>query len=264
MPGIRIRGYAHRSQTRRKAKRLGLFTQVDAAIEDCVAQADLVILATPICTFPKLMKTLAPHLPEPCLVTDVGSTKVWPHRWARCLPRGVTYIGSHPMAGSEQQGLEFARDDLFEGATTIITRLGSVPAQAVDCIEAFWRCLGCRTRIMTPEAHDRAVAAVSHVPHAAATALVNATRAEHLWCAGKGFLDTSRVASGPANVWSDIFQTNPDHVIRGIDRVIAELEKLKKAVAEGRRSRLEQLLNRGRTRRADLIQDMLNKKELLK
>lgn len=229
-----------------------------------MAEADLVILATPICTFPDLFEALIPHLPNPCLVTDVGSTKVWPHRWARVLPKGVTYIGSHPMAGSEQQGLEFSRDDLFEGAVTVVTRQGRVPQQAVDCIEGFWRRLGCRTRIMTPAAHDRTVAAISHVPHAAATALVNATRPEHLWCAGKGFLDTSRVASGPANVWRDIFQTNPDPVIRGIDRLIGELEKLKTAVAEGHHDRLEQLLDRGRTRRAELIQDMLNKKELLK
>jgi prephenate dehydrogenase len=264
MPGIRVRGYAHRLQTRRKAKRLGVFDRVDASLADCVTGADLVILATPLSTFPAIFEAMASHVPAGCLVTDVGSTKVWPHRWARVLPRGVTYIGSHPMAGSEQQGLEYARDDLFEGAVTIITCRGSSPPAAVARIEAFWRGLGCRTRIMTPAAHDRAVAAISHVPHAAATALVNATRTEHLGCAGKGFLDTSRVASGPANVWCDIFQTNPDPVIRGIDRLVGELEKIKKAVAAGHRGRLEQLLDRGRTRRAKLIQDMLNKKELLK
>lgn len=168
------------------------------------------------------------------------------------------------MAGSEQQGIEYARDDLLVNALTLITRLRATPDQAVDRVAAFWQCLGCRTHVVTPNTHDRMVAAVSHVPHATATALVNATRFDSLAYAGKGFLDTSRVASGPANVWGDILLTNPGHITRGIERVIKELEKLKQAIGNGQRPRVERLLTQGRDRRAALIEAMLKKKELLK
>ena len=168
------------------------------------------------------------------------------------------------MAGSEQRGVDFARDDLFDGAVCIVTARKTTSPEAVKQVEGFWLRLGCRVEQMTPVVHDRVVAAISHVPHAAAVSLVNATPTEAFASSGRGFLDTSRVASGPANVWADIFMTNRQNVTAGIDRLICELSRLRDTVDRQNQVQLEKLLNRARQRRADLIDDKLKQKELLK
>ncbi|MFC1761047.1 prephenate dehydrogenase [Planctomycetota bacterium] len=265
LPGVEVVGYAHRPTTRRKVRALGLVEQVTSDLQACVADANMVILATPLSAFANILETIADHLMPGCIVTDVGSTKKQVHCWAaQYLPKSVTYIGSHPMAGSEQQGIDYARDDLFDGATCIVTFRQRKATQSTTCILTFWRDLGCQVVTMSPAQHDRIVAGVSHVPHAMAVALVNATRPEWLSCAGKGFLDTSRVASGPANVWADIFLTNTDSVTAGIDRLIKELTKLRHAVAGQQRGRIERLLTNARQQRASMINEKLKRKELLK
>ena len=121
-PGVKTVGYTHRAITRRKAKELAVATEIVDDINQSVSNADLVILATPIRGFEKIFIAIRGSLPRGCIVTDVGSTKVLPHRWAaKRLPRTVHYVGSHPIAGSEQRGVEFARDDLFDQATCILT-----------------------------------------------------------------------------------------------------------------------------------------------
>ena len=109
----RVVGYSHRDSTRQKARQYGVAHEIADTLEQAVAGADLVILATPIQTFEDYFKQMAPHLKDGCIVTDVGSTKTLPHQWAAThLPKGV-YVGSHPIAGSEKRGVEFARDDLL-------------------------------------------------------------------------------------------------------------------------------------------------------
>jgi prephenate dehydrogenase len=262
---VEVVGYAHRAETRRKVQALDLLDSVTGDLPASVADAHMIVLATPLSSFAEIFATIADRLAPGCIVTDVGSTKMMPHRWAaQYLPKTVTYVGSHPMAGSEQQGIDFARDDLFDGATCIVTQRGRCLCQAATCITTFWQDLGCHVVAMSPARHDRLVAGVSHVPHAAAVALVNATRPDWLHCAGKGFLDTSRVASGPANVWADIFLTNAESVTTGIDRLVKELTVLRNAVARQQRTRIENLLNKARQRRATMINEKLKRKELLK
>jgi len=229
-----------------------------------VSCADLIILATPIATFEKTFSEIANALPSGCIVTDVGSTKVLPHRWAaRKLPKKVRYIGSHPIAGSEQRGIEFARDDLFDGAMCILTTTKKSNRQAVKTLKSFWSKLGCSVRLMTPAEHDRIFANVSHVPHITAAALINANDNEELKFAGKGFMDTSRIASGPANIWTDVLLTNINNTTKGIDKIIAELEKLKKAIKKENKREIEKLLEKARTKRAILVKYKYKKKELI-
>ena len=261
---VSVRGYAHRESTRAKALDLGLVQEATGDLKACVSGADLVILATPVLTFETLFQTMARALPAGCIVTDVGSTKALIHQWAgRCLPRSVHYVGSHPMAGSEQRGLEFARDDLFDRALCLLTHDRTTNPEALAQVESFWRGLGCRTERLTPTQHDRIVAHISHVPHALAAALINAMPDKELVFAGKGFMDTSRIASGPADVWADIFMTNPQAVCRGIDRVIDQLTRLRAAIEIQKRAPIERLLDKARRRRAAMIKDKIDRKELL-
>ncbi len=116
---------------------------------------------------------------------------------------------------------------------------------------------------MTPAQHDRIFANVSHLPHITAAALINANNGDDLKFSGKGFIDTSRVASGPANIWADVLMTNTDNAVRGIDKVIAELTKLRRAIKSEKRREIEKLLEKARNRRAALIEYKIKKKEII-
>lgn len=261
---VKVVGYTHRPSTRDKARNLAVASEVVDDICRSVSEADLVILATPLCTFENIFIEIAESLPDGCIVTDVGSTKVLPHRWAaKKLPKRVHYVGSHPIAGSEQRGVEFARDDLFDQAMCILTTTDKTNRRALQVLKKFWSELGCFVKIMAPAEHDRVFANVSHLPHVLAAALINANSGEDLKFAGKGFMDTSRVASGPANIWADVLLTNTKNTSRGIDNVIAELTKLKKAIRDENQSEIEKLLKKARNKRAVLIDYKLKKKEII-
>lgn len=262
--GIKTAGYSHRAATRRRARRLGVADVIFDDIRESVAGADIVILATPICTFEEIFKAIAPALKKGCVVTDVGSTKLLPAKWARkVLPPDVYYAGSHPIAGSEQRGVEFGRDDLLDGAGCIITKDAATNISAVRTLKKFWSLLGCRIMTMTPQRHDIIFGNVSHLPHATAAALLNACDLEQLKFCGKGFMDTSRIASGPANVWADIFYTNSANICKGIDKVTKELLKLKNAVRHKNKKQIEKLLTMARAKRAKVLAYKVSKKEML-
>lgn len=263
-PSVKTFGYSHRAITRQKARQSGVASKIVDEINQGVRGADIVILATPICTFEEIFGRIADALPRGCIVTDVGSTKVLPHRWAaKLLPKRVCYVGSHPIAGSEQRGVEFSRDDLFEGALCVLTSTKKTNRQAVQTLKRFWSQLGCWVRMMSPAEHDRVFASVSHLPHVAAAALINANSSKMLKFAGKGFMDTSRIASGPANIWADVLLTNASNTVKGIDKIIAELVKLKKAIKGGDAREVEKLLRKARSKRSALIDYKIKSKELI-
>jgi len=264
LAGVKTAGYTHRAITRRKAKQLAVATEVFSDIKASVSEADLVILATPIKTFEEIFCQISDALPAGCIVTDVGSAKVLPHRWAtKCLPETIHYVGSHPIAGSEQRGVEFARDDLFDQAVCILTTTKNTNRSAVETLRKFWSQLGCSVKLMRPAEHDKIFANVSHLPHVVAAALINASDREELKFAGKGFIDTSRIASGPTNIWSDILLTNAKNTVRGIDRIITELLKLKRAIKSSNTKQIEKLLETARAKRAALIKHKIKKKEMI-
>jgi len=243
---------------------LAVATEVVDEISGSVSDADIVILATPVCTFEQIFKQITDALPRGCIVTDIGSTKVLPHRWAaKQLPSTVHYVGSHPIAGSEQRGVEFARDDLFDRAVCILTTTKKTNRTAVQTLKRFWSQLGCSVKLMRPAEHDRVFASISHLPHIVAAALINASDSEVLKFAGRGFIDTSRVASGPANIWTDVLRTNAKNSINGIDKIVSELARLKKAIKSGNEKEIEKLLEAARGKRAALIRYKVKKKELI-
>jgi len=264
LPGVKVVGYTHRPSTRAKARQLAVATEIVNDMHESVSDADLVILATPIYTFENIFGIIGDALPAGCIVTDVGSTKVLPHRWAaKKLPKTIHYVGSHPIAGSEQRGVEFARDDLFDQTVCVLTTTKTTNRRAVQTLKRFWSDLGCSMRLMTPAAHDRTFAKISHLPHTAAAALINSNSREELKFAGKGFIDTSRIASSPANIWADVLLTNAGNTTKGIDRIIAELLKIKKAIKNKNKQQLEDLLEAARKKRSAMINYKIKNKELI-
>lgn len=263
LPGTEIVGYSHREATRQKAVDYGVADEIVDTLAAAVEDMDVVILATPIQTFENYFEAMAPFLKAGCIVTDVGSTKSLPHEWAaRHLPKGVHYVGSHPIAGSEKRGLEYARDDLLTGANCILTKVRGTHGPSVKGLEQFWTKLGCCVEIMSPARHDKIFGMVSHLPHVVASALVNASSLADLKFCGKGFIDTTRVASGPANVWTDILMTNAPTCVDGIDRFIAQLKDFRKAVKAGDEKKVNKLLSAAGEKRGKMIQHKIEQKEL--
>jgi len=264
LPGVKAVGYTHRPSTREKARQMAVATEIVDDMGESVSGADLVILATPIYTFENIFSEICHALPAGCIVTDVGSTKVLPHRWAaKKLPKTVHYVGSHPIAGSEQRGVEFARDDLFDQTICILTTTKTTNRRAVQTLKRFWSDLGCSVKLMTPAGHDRTFANISHLPHIAAAALINSNSSKELQFAGKGFLDTSRIASSSANIWADVLLTNAGNATKGIDRIIGELMKIKKAIKNQNKQQIENLLEAARKKRSIMINYKINNKELI-
>jgi prephenate dehydrogenase len=263
MPGTVVIGYSHRPVTRRRARTIGVVTETAGNLEAAVVNADLVVLATPIFTFERYFTGLSGLVPHGGIITDVGSTKVLPHAWARKRLAGhIRYVGSHPVAGSEQRGVEFARDDLFDQTRCILTTTPATDRGAVKALKSFWSTLGCSVQVMSPDEHDRVFANISHLPHVMAAGLVNASDEDEMMFAGKGFLDSTRIASGPATVWTDVLLANRANIAAGIDRAIAELAKLRAAIKGGKREQIEQLLEAARRKRATLVKYKIRKKEL--
>jgi prephenate dehydrogenase len=213
---------------------------VDVAADDLIvlAEAELVVLAAPVRRNIALLERLDAHVKRPAVVTDTGSTKRAIVDAARSLPPRLRFVGGHPLGGSAKGGLEHARPDLFAGRPWLLTPVG--PAnEVVERLSAFARALGAVPRTVSAAAHDRMLAYLSHLPQLTASALLqvigDAVGADGLGLAGRGLVDTTRLAASPAGIWQDIAATNADEIRAALDTLIAVLEALREDMSQGRR-----------------------------
>ncbi len=229
---------------------------VDTTTHDLAAGvrgADMVVVCAPVGVLPGLVRAAWPHLGAGAILTDVGSVKAPVVAVAEACPPGTgAFVGGHPMAGSERSGFDAAQADLFEGCLTLLTPTGRTPGDALARVTAFWEALGSQVRLLTPEAHDRAVAAISHLPHLAAYSLVAAADAEALPLAAAGFQDTTRIAASPEALWTDIFRENREALLAVLARYRGLLAEWEGLVRNGEWEALEAALARARERREKL------------
>ena len=207
----RITVWARRPEVRAELRRQPWLDEVADTPEHAVAQASLVVLAAPVDKIIELDRQIAPRLAVGAIVTDVGSVKapICAAAAAHPRPRGACFIGSHPMAGSEKTGGEHGMPGLFDNRVCFVTPAEDTPAEALQTLEEFWRGLGATVVVAAPAKHDEIVAHISHLPQAVATSLAcalagNDGQWRHL--AGNGLRDTTRIASGDATMWVEIFQ----------------------------------------------------------
>jgi prephenate dehydrogenase len=231
------------------ALREGMVDRVSTSLEDGVAGADFCLLATPVATLTALLPAVWHALPGDAVLTDVGSTKASIVAAAEALGRArpLAFVGSHPMAGSEKSGYGVSRRDLFQGATVILTPTERTDSHAVKRVGAFWEALGGRLVILDPATHDRATAAISHLPHLVADALVDAVArmdARFLEVAGRGFKDTTRIAASDARVWREIFQENRAALGEALGAFRAALDDLERLIDGGDAAAIEAALDR--------------------
>jgi prephenate dehydrogenase len=212
---------------------------IDVAADDLIilAEVDLVILAAPVRQNIAVLSDLDDYVRQPAVVTDVGSTKRAILDAARALPKRLTFVGGHPLAGAAKGGLENARPDLFRGRPWLLTPAGADSEEAVERLSQFVAALGAEPRLLTADAHDRLLAFLSHLPQLAVSALMqsvgDAVGADGLALAGRGLVDTTRLASSPADIWRDIASTNADQVGPAIDALVDVLRRLRADLGAG-------------------------------
>ena len=236
-------GIGRRQASLRVARRVGAVTHTTIDLNKGVAEAELVIICTPVGQIVEHTRQAAQHGPERTLITDAGSTKqTIVAALDSGLPRGCRFLGSHPLAGSEKAGATNASADLFEGRVAILTPTKNTRAEDFDLLEEFWQSLGSVVVQMTPEEHDRALALTSHLPHAAAAALALTVPEQYFRLTGPGLLDTTRVAAGDPALWRQILSFNRGNVLAALEQFGAKLTALHAAIRDNNQDEITRFL----------------------
>jgi prephenate dehydrogenase len=249
----RVVGVDRRPAALEWALQAGILDAVCPDVPSAAAAADVVVFCTPVDAIVAGVLAAAPACRPDTLLTDVGSTKASIVRaLAGKLPPGVAFIGSHPLAGSEKDGPVHASPTLLDGRLVVVTPGPEVHDTTLSRITDFWQSLGARVRMMGPEEHDRALALTSHLPHLLSAALAGILPADLHDLTATGFRDTTRLASGPAAVWSAIFRSNSPALLAALDAFLTQVEAFRRAIREDDRPALEALLEQGKRIRDDL------------
>ncbi|MBU1043834.1 MAG: prephenate dehydrogenase [Candidatus Omnitrophica bacterium] len=245
-----IIGVARHKATLLKAKKKESIITGVTDLKKAVADADLVVLATPVMTIKGILSSISHLLKKDCIVMDVGSTKAEIVAYAEnVLPDNVYFIGTHPMAGSEKAGAEFASDALFDDSICFITKNSKSNRAALTVVTNLWKMLGARTVLIDPKQHDDIVAQISHLPHLVSVALVDSISSGFFKFAASGFKDTTRIAAGDPQIWRDISFSNKEAILNAIANFEKKLALIKKAIKNNQKQILvRQLINVKRKR----------------
>ncbi len=225
---VRIQAYARRADTCNRALELGAVDEFFTTPAAAVADADIVVLCVPILSIAELVKEMIQALKPGAVVTDVGSTKVELLALMNDLfaGRDACFVGSHPIAGSEKTGVDAGNPDLYEGRLTVVCPGDGTSASALDEVSNLWKSVGSEVAEMSAAEHDAMLTTTSHLPHMVAAALAHVVGTEKADFCGTGFFDTTRVASGSADMWVDIIDTNRAPLEAELDRFNEELQGL--------------------------------------
>lgn len=235
----RVVGYSKSPSTVEKARRLGVIDVMAESALLAVSGSDIVLMAVPVAASENTFKAIR-HLVDPgVLLMDVGSTKRDVVDAARRVlkERLPSFVPAHPIAGREVAGIEHADPGLYQGRKVILTPLPQTDAVLVQKATDVWAAIGCQVLKMTPEHHDAAFAAVSHLPHLLAFAYINAMAEqprgqEYLTLAGPGFRDFTRIAASDPTVWRDILLTNREEILKQSEAFRHALEQMERHMRE--------------------------------
>jgi prephenate dehydrogenase len=256
-----ITGYGRREEHLRRAKELGVIDDYGTDVRKAVAAADLVVLATPLSTTEGLLRAMAPALKADAVITDVGSAKGAVAAAAEQTLGGhlVRFVPGHPIAGTEQSGVEHSFAELFDDHLVILTPLPQNDPATVQRITEMWERCGARVVSTDIAHHDRVLAATSHLPHMLAYALVDclaemADREEIFQYAAGGFRDFTRIASSSPEMWHDICLANREQLLRVLEDFEGHLTAVRQAIAANDGQRLLAIFQRAKQARDGFIQ----------
>ncbi|MBT9172411.1 MAG: Prephenate dehydrogenase [Syntrophomonadaceae bacterium] len=227
------------------AQALGAISRSASSLEECVFGAQLIVLATPVGTAVSLLPEVSGLAAAGSIISDVCSTKKQIVQLAETLPDGVSFVGGHPMAGSEKDGCQALNEKLFEQAVYVLTPVKDGDPSALVTMKKLVRRLGAEPLVLEAGEHDELAGAVSHLPHLAAVALVRSLerrteqRQKFLFLAAGGFRDTTRVAMGNPEMWKDICLSNRENIAKLLTDYIKELEHLRLLTLSGNEEALD-------------------------
>jgi prephenate dehydrogenase len=236
-------GIGRDARTLTRAVELQAIDSFTTDLAEAVGQADLVVVCTPVDRIADMILRAAPRCRPGTIFTDAGSTKgnIVAAVMGK-LPRGVTYVPAHPLAGAEKNGVEHARADLFENRVTIVTP-ETVDPDDVARVESFWRALGSRVVSLSVADHDRVLASTSHLPHAVAATVAGITPRDWLPLSAGGFRDVTRIAAGDPELWAAIFQANRAAVLAALRAFSDRLNDFRQLLEAGDGAGLVRWLN---------------------
>ena len=245
----RVVGYSKSPSTTDRARQMGVIDVEAPSALLAVAGADIVLLAVPVSATEATLKAIK-HLVTPnMLVMDVGSTKTDVVQAARRALRDQvgSFVPAHPITGREVSGVEHAEADLYSGRQVILTPIERTLTAQLKKAEEVWTALGCRVSSMSPESHDEAFAAISHLPHLLAFAFINGLAGQSqadtfLSLAGPGFRDFTRIAGGEPKIWRDIFLANREELLTQSQLFQQALQRLEHLVRSDDPQALEDML----------------------
>ncbi len=247
----RVIGYFRHKNKIADAVKRGVVDEGTDDFNEAVINSDLIILCSPVSDIIKKLGDLKKMRLENALITDTGSTKLK----IADAGKGLNFIGSHPLAGSEQSGLSHARADLFNDSLCILTPVGSGKSDKPQArLVEFWKALGTKTIVMSPEKHDRVISFASHLPHALAFSLIDAIPNTMIPFGAGGLKDTTRIALSNPDIWIDIFFSNRQNILKSVDSLQKSLQRFKKALTEQDRKKMLAFLSGARTKRKGLTQ----------
>ena len=241
-------GWGRHVHSLEQAQQCGAVDAIESDLRTACHAADLVVVCTPVASIVPYVRLCLAAMSPSGLITDVGSTK---HTICSELGGAAAqrFCGSHPLAGSDKSGVEFASADLFEGRLTVVTPANETPSELVQRTEAVWQAVGSRTLRMSPSEHDQGVAHTSHLPHIVASALAAATPGELLPLAASGWCDTTRVAAGGVELWRQILLENRQPVLQALEAFADSLAPWLEALRHGDSQQLAHLLQAGKQQR---------------
>ena len=235
-------GIGRREKSLASARQIGAIDRGTTDVADGVKSAEIIVVCTPVDTIVDFVARAAAACPKNAILTDAGSTKqtivVAVEKQLGGRATGPQFVGSHPLAGDQRSGSEYARDDLLEGRMVVVTPTDKTPAAAVETITRFWQSLGATVVTMSPAEHDAALAVTSHLPHLVAAALAAATPEKLLPLAAGGWRDTTRIAGGDPALWEPIFTTNREQVLAALAEFGRRVDGLRHALESGDQQQL--------------------------
>ncbi len=263
----RIVGIVRRREAVDDLLKRGVVTDATTDLSSGVSAAEFIVVCTPVDSISRYVLEAARYCPEHAVITDAGSTKgrivaeiesAWvelPNRMQAAASSHTTlcrFVGSHPLAGSEKSGYQYADPQLLAGRWVVVTPTARSDVQATERTVAFWQALGARVCLMAPEDHDRALALTSHLPHLVASALAGMLPPRWADLAASGFRDTTRIAAGPPEIWTPIFLHNRSALLEALGQFEQQVHRFRQALETENAEILSSLLTQGKSRRDSL------------
>ena len=251
-PQSTVWGFARSQASYNKLKKIRVLNRVERDLKKVVENADLVVLALPVEVIISYFKKIAPFLKKGAIVFDLGSSKgVIEKSITKCLPKGVSFVGCHPLCGSEKSGAEFSRGDLYQGGVCLITSWPQ--SKATKKIKKIWEELGSKVIFISPQRHDRFLSYLSHLPHIISFSLTKGFPKDHLKFTPQSFKDLTRISISPASVWAEIFLSNKKNVLVDLNRFIKTLKKFESLIKKSDKDKIIDLIKKINTKQRHLL-----------